>query len=85
MALAVPGVRPALLGERTRELMHEARRFRHVVRHNDALRLKRADLARNLTLIRRLVPAFERDYRAFVGKMVEEAPRTPRGGPAHRG
>lgn len=33
MAAPVAGVRPALLSAETRALMHEARRFRHVVRH----------------------------------------------------
>lgn len=71
MALAVEGVRPALLGEATRELMHEARKFRHVVRHKYALHLKRRDVARNLKVVKKLVPAFERDYRRFVVHMLE--------------
>src|SRR5438128_5349915 len=45
MALAVEGVRPSLLSEATRDLMHEARKFRHVVRHKYALHLKRRDVA----------------------------------------
>src|SRR5216117_3743541 len=36
MALAVNGMRPAVLSDATCELMHEARKFRHVVRHKYA-------------------------------------------------
>lgn len=70
MAVAVEGVRPALLSEATRELMHEARKFRHVVRHKYALHLKRRDVARNFRAAKKLVPAFERDYRRFVARML---------------
>jgi hypothetical protein len=70
MAVAVKGVRPSLLSEATRELMHEARKFRHVVRHKYALQLKRSDVAANLKVAKRLVPAFERDYRRFVRRML---------------
>jgi hypothetical protein len=73
MAVAVEGVRPAVLGEATRVLMHEARRFRHVVRHKYALELKRRDVAKNFALIKKLVPAFERDWRRFVKAMTTEA------------
>jgi len=73
MAVEVKGVRPAVLSEATRELMHEARKFRHVVRHQYALHLKRRDVARNLALARRLMPAFERDWRRFVAAMLAEA------------
>lgn len=74
MAVAVKGVRPALLSEATRELMHEARKFRHVVRHKYALQLKRADVAKNLALAKKVVRAFERDYRRFVSLMLEDHP-----------
>ncbi|OGA06706.1 MAG: hypothetical protein A3D95_11080 [Betaproteobacteria bacterium RIFCSPHIGHO2_12_FULL_69_13] len=74
MAVAVEGVRPALLGPSTAELAHEVRKFRHVVRHKYALNLRRADVAKNLRLAARLVPAFERDYRSFVKRMLEAAP-----------
>jgi hypothetical protein len=70
MAVAVKGVRPALLSDGTRELMHEARKFRHVVRHKYALQLKRRDVAANLRVAKKLVPAFERDYRRFVRVML---------------
>jgi hypothetical protein len=72
MAVAVAGVRPALLSEPTRELMHEARKSRHVVRHKYALHLKRRDVAKNLATIKKLVPAFERDYRRFAAHMLTE-------------
>jgi len=70
MAVAVEGVRPALLSEATRELMHEARKFRHAVRHKYALHLKRRDVARNFRAAKKLVPAFERDYRRFAARML---------------
>jgi len=70
MAVAVKGVRPALLSEATRELLHEARKFRHVVRHKYALQLKWSDVAANLKVAKRLVPAFERDYCRFVRLML---------------
>lgn len=80
MAVEVHGVRPALLGARTLELMHEVRRFRHVVRHKYALNLRRADVAKNLRLAATLVPAFARDYRGFVKRMLgtEPSPRRRR-------
>ena len=71
MASALDDVRPAVLGEATRELMHEARKFRHVVRHKYALSLKRAEVARNFRLAKKLVPAFLKDYRRFVRLMLE--------------
>ena len=71
MALALNDVRPAVLGEATRELMHETRKFRHVVRHKYALSLNRAEVARNLRLVKKLVPAFLKDYRRFVRLMLE--------------
>lgn len=71
MAVAVEGVRPAVLGASTRRLMHAARKFRHVVRHKYALELRHPELAQNYRLARRLVPAFERDYRRFVRHMLE--------------
>jgi hypothetical protein len=70
MAVAVKGVRAALLEEGTRALMHEARKFRHVVRHKYALELRQVDVAKNLRLARKLVSAFLRDYRRFVGVML---------------
>ena len=70
MAVEVKGVRPAVLSESTRELMHETRKFRHVVRHKYALHLKRRDVARNLALLRKLMPAFERDWRRFAAAML---------------
>jgi hypothetical protein len=71
MAVAVRDVRPAVLREVTRELMHEARKFRHVARHKYALHLKMADVARNLRLAKKLVSAFEKDYRRFAALMLE--------------
>lgn len=72
MAVEVKGVRPAVLGEPTRELMHEVRKFRHVVRHKYALQLRRRDVARNFVLAKKLVPAFERDWRRFTRAMLEK-------------
>jgi hypothetical protein len=74
MAIAVRGVRPAVLSEATQRLMHEARKFRHVVRHKYALELRRTDVTRNLALARKLVPAFGRDYRRFAGLMLAAGP-----------
>jgi len=73
MAVEVKGIRPAVLSEATRELMHETRKFRHVVRHKYALHLKRRNVAGNLALVRKLVPAFERDWRRFVAAMMAES------------
>ncbi len=75
MAVAVEGLRPAVLGETTRELMHELRKFRHVARHKYALELRRRDVARNFALARKLLPAFERDWRRFARAMTEDGPR----------
>lgn len=73
MAVEVRGVRPAVLGAPTRELMHEVRKFRHVVRHKYALELRRRDVARNFALARKLVAAFERDWRRFAAAMLAES------------
>lgn len=71
MAVDVKEMRPAVLSEPTRELMHEVRKFRHVVRHKYALQLRRRDVARNFALVKKLVPAFERDWRRFTRTMLE--------------
>ncbi len=84
LSVDVKDVRPSVLSATTRELMHEVRRFRHVVRHKYALQLRRTDIARNLAAVRRLVPAFERDYRAFARRMSEED-RDHAGGRARNG
>lgn len=75
MAVAVEGLRPAVLGETARALMHELRKFRHVARHKYALELRRRDVGRNFALAKKLLPAFERDWRRFVEAMVEEKTR----------
>lgn len=72
LSVDVKDVRPALLGPNTRELLHEVRRFRHVVRHKYALQLRRADIARNYAAVKKLLAAFTKDYRTFVASMSEE-------------
>ena len=54
MAVEVEGVRPAVLAAATRRLMHDARKFRHIARHKYALELRRAEIAANYRLVRRL-------------------------------
>lgn len=71
MAVPVEGVRRALLRPATRERMHEARKFRHIGRHKYALELRAGDVGRDLRQVRKLVPAFVRDYRRFVKRMLE--------------
>ena len=83
MAVAVKGLRPAVLRDVTRELLHEARKFRHVARHKYALQLRKADGAKNLRLVRKLVPAFEKDYRRFAGLMLAEETESARTRPKH--
>jgi hypothetical protein len=46
--LAIPGVRPAIFSERTREDLDELRKFRHFFRHAYALDLRADKLARVL-------------------------------------
>ncbi len=72
LAVDVKDVRPALLGPNTRELLHEVRRFRHVVRHKYTLQLRSADIARNYAAVKKMLAAFTKDYRAFVASMSEE-------------
>jgi hypothetical protein len=60
--------------------MHEARKFRHVVRHNYALQLRLADVGRNVRLGRKLVPAFASDYRRFAARMLANRVRGKRAG-----
>jgi len=72
MAVEVKNVRPAALSESTRALMHEVRKFRHVVRHKYALQLRRRDVARNFARATKLVAAFGRDWRRFTRAMLAE-------------
>lgn len=73
MALALGGIRPAVVSKTTRELMDELRRFRHIVNHKYALELKRPLVRKNLNLLRKCVPLFERDYTKFVRVMTKES------------
>ncbi|MBI3067801.1 MAG: hypothetical protein HY323_17390 [Betaproteobacteria bacterium] len=72
MAFDLSGTRPAVISKTTRELMDELRRFRHIVNHKYALELKRSLVRKNLNLLRKCVPLFEKDYSKFVRVMTKE-------------
>jgi hypothetical protein len=44
------------------------------VRHKYALELRTRDVATNVRLAKKLLPAFERDYRKFAAAMQAEEP-----------
>lgn len=71
LAAPLDDIRPAVLGANTRNLLDGIRGFRHVVNHRYALELRRPLVQRNLRTLRKLVPLFEKDYRAFVKFMTK--------------
>ncbi len=66
-ALASPadGLRPALLSAETHALLDGLRRFRRVAHAHVISELTEADLSANRARLRAVLPAFERDLKAF--------------------
>jgi len=64
--LTIPGVRPAIFSEQTREVLDELRKFRHFFRHAYALDLRADKLARVLDPFIPGHPALDRELEAFV-------------------
>lgn len=76
-----PPVRPPLIGADTFELLHELRRFRHVVRHPYGMTLRLDRVLENLAVLRRTLPLVRRDFEAFkatFGSDPAPRPRRPR-------
>jgi hypothetical protein len=75
MAASGPLGRPPVIGPVTFRLLDDLRRFRHVSRHRYALELDEEGVGQNLAAVRRVLPLFEADMRAFETAMDrEEAP-----------
>jgi hypothetical protein len=64
--LTIPGVRPAIFAESSREVLDELRKFRHFFRHAYALDLRADKLERVLALFAPGHPAIDLDLRNFV-------------------
>jgi hypothetical protein len=69
LAVRVDGVREALLDPGTKALLHELRRFRHVVHHNYAQKLEMNKVLENYQRLTRAFAAFARDYRRLAEAM----------------
>ena len=65
MTLQMPGKRPPLLSEATREALDNLRAFRHVVRVNYPFELKMPLVLKNLTVTPEAVASFFADYEKF--------------------
>lgn len=78
LAVSVDGVRDAVLRPDTRAMLHELRRFRHVVHHNYAQHLDMAKVLENRKRVEKAFAAFKGDY-ARLSKALQ-APRTKRRG-----
>ena len=81
MAVGIDGVRDAVLSPDTRAMLHELRRFRHVVHHNYAQRLETAKVLENRERVEKAFSAFKRDYahlsKALQGHRVKRARGRP--------
>ena len=64
-ALAIPGVRPPIFSDQTREVLDELRKFRHFFRHAYALDLRADKLARVLDPFIPGHPMIEHELQAF--------------------
>ena len=63
MAVPIDGVRAALLDANLRAMLHELRRFRHVLHHNYAQHLDTKRVLENYRLLRKAFAAFKAAYR----------------------
>ncbi len=72
LAVSIDGIRGPLLGEGTRAVLHELRKFRHVIHHNYAQSLETSKVFENYERVKKAVPAFKRDY-----KRLADALQTP--------
>jgi hypothetical protein len=72
-AVAIDGVRPAVIAPRTKDLLDELRRFRHFARHDygTAPNFERVDEVARRAL--EASQAFAIDVRAFIGALRDEA------------
>ncbi len=62
LSVRIDSIRGPLLSDGTRALLHELRKFRHVVHHNYAQRLDTSKVFENYDRVKKAVPAFRRDY-----------------------
>jgi hypothetical protein len=69
MSRALPGVRPAVLGAATGQLLDELRRFRHVVRIHYGSSLDGAKVDQSAQTMRELLPLFRDDLARFEAEL----------------
>lgn len=66
MSLEIQGIRPALLSEKSGELLNELRAFRHLFRHAYGRRLDFDRVKENLAIARQLHPLLPKDVDTFL-------------------
>lgn len=76
LSVHVAGVREAVLQGETRALLHELRKFRHVVHHNYAQNLEMKKVSENYSRLKRVFASFKKDYQRLSAQM--QAPEHPR-------
>ncbi len=69
MSEPADGGRLAVVGEATAYLLHDLRKFRHLVRHHYAVDLKPALVEENVVRMQEALTAFRRDFDGFVAGM----------------
>jgi hypothetical protein len=69
LAVRVDGVREAMLDAGSKALLHELRRFRHVVHHNYAQNLETKKVFDNYQRLKQAFAAFKRDYKRLSSAM----------------
>ena len=69
LAVRVDGIRNAMLDAGTKALLHELRKFRHVVHHNYAQKLEMKKVVENHTRLKQAFAAFRRDYKRLSAAM----------------
>lgn len=65
-----------MLDAGSKALLHELRKFRHVVHHNYAQKLETAKVLENYSRLKRAFASFKRDYKRFSSAM--QAPAADR-------
>ena len=69
LAVRVDGIRNAMLDADTKALLHELRKFRHVVHHNYAQKLEMKKVVENHTRLKQVFASFRRDYKRLSATM----------------
>lgn len=75
--VVIEGVRPAILGQRTYDLLTDLKGFRHFERHNDRFRFDEALTHENYDRVLEAVPAFHADIEEFIAKLSVDPEPSP--------